>query len=130
MSNKRALIVKLSKIIRQMLTEIRWKPGSAARHLLKRKLRGYLPDNANMADYEKIIRTILETPTATVYLYWRQDVAYPGVAADFNGQQWLVMFSFDGMMESAFVIENPQIYLSPPQFERVGLLEEVLDERR
>jgi hypothetical protein len=38
------------------------------------------------------------------------------------------MFSFEGIMESAVVIENPQIYLSPPQFEQIGLLGEVLDE--
>jgi hypothetical protein len=35
------------------------------------------------------------------------------------------MFSYDGMMESAFVVERPERYLSKPGFEQIGLLSEV-----
>ncbi len=61
-----------------------------------------------------------------VYIHWHQSVAYPVVVeADFEGRPWLVMISLDGMMESAFIVENPTIYLNKLDFERVGLLLEV-----
>jgi hypothetical protein len=38
------------------------------------------------------------------------------------------MFSLDGILESAFVIERPERYLSKPGFELIGQLGEVDDE--
>ena len=38
------------------------------------------------------------------------------------------MFSYDGVLESAFVIERPEHYLSKPGFELIGLLGEVDNE--
>ena len=96
------------------------------RHLLKRKLRSHLPADATLDDYDQIIYTVLTTDTAHVYLYWHGDEAYPAVATVLDGNHWLVMFSLDGILESAFVVENPESYLSPPNFEFMGLLHEVL----
>jgi hypothetical protein len=121
-------VKELAHVIRQVQEGISWKPGSAMRHLHKRKLRRHLPVEATIADYENIIDTILKMSSARVYLYWYNDVPYPTIVGHVRKDLWLVMFSFEGIMESAFVIENPQIYLSPPQFEQIGLLGEVLDE--
>lgn len=84
--------------------------------------------NATLADYEKTIRSVLSTADATVYLYWHQDVAYPTVVCPLDGDLWLVMFSLDAVMETAFVIENPDSYLQPSLFDQIGSLDEVLHE--
>jgi hypothetical protein len=119
-------IEQLPAVIRRVQSEIRWKPDSAARHLLKRKLRGHLPADARLDDYHRTIETILTTDTARVYLYWHGHDAYPTVVTVLDGNHWLVIFSWDGVLESAFVVENPSSYLSPPTFEFIGLLCEVL----
>ena len=69
MQERTAVLNRLPQIIQKVLAEIRWKPGSAARHLLKRKLRGHLPAETTLADYEQTIRRVLTTSEATVYLY-------------------------------------------------------------
>ncbi len=128
MHERTAVLNRLPQIIRKVQTEIRWKPGSAARHLLKRKLRGHLPAKATLVDYEQTIRRVLTTPEAIVYLYWHQEIVYPTVVCPLEGNLWMVMFSADAFMETAFVIENPDSYLQPSLFERVGSLDEVLHE--
>ena len=126
MQERKAVLNRLPQIIQKVQEEIRWKPGSAARHLLKRKLRGHLPTIATLADYEQIIRRILTTSEATIYLYRHQDIIYPTVICPLDRNLWMVMFSADAIMETAFVIENPDSYLQPSLFERVGSLDEVL----
>jgi esterase/lipase superfamily enzyme len=112
--------------IQTIKTDLRWKPGSAARHLLKRKLRGHLPAEATLKDYEHIIQAVLDDPEATVCVYRHKDVPYIAVVATIQDNYWLVMFTLGGLMESAFVVEHPNYYLNKPAFERVGSLNEVL----
>jgi hypothetical protein len=112
--------------IQSVRSQIRWKPGSAARHLLKRKLRGHLSADATLDDYERIILTVLEDTRAEVYLYRHRDVAYVAIAAVVQSRHWLVMFSMDGLIETAYVIEHPGRYLSKPVFDLVGPLGEVI----
>jgi len=50
------------------------------------------------------------------------------VVAAVDTRQWLVMFAYDGVMESAFVVERPERYLSKPGFEWIGSLNEVDNE--
>ena len=119
-------IAQLPVVIRRVQSEIRWKPASAARHLLKRKLRGHLPADATLDDYNRMIDTVLTTDTAHVYLYWHGHDAYPTVVTVLDGNYWLVIFSWDGVLESAFVVKHPASYLIPPHFESIGLLREVL----
>ena len=119
-------IAQLPAVIRRVQSDMRWKPDSAARHLMKRKLRGHLPADATLIDYQRMIDTVLTTDTAPVYLYWYGHDAYPTVVTVLDGNHWLVIFSWDGVLESAFVVENPASYLSSPTFEFIGLLREVL----
>lgn len=50
------------------------------------------------------------------------------VVAKVDTQQWLVMFAYDGILESTFVVERPKRYLSRPGFEWIGSLNEVDNE--
>ena len=52
--------------IKTVRIQIRWKPGSALRHLKKRKLRGHLPTTATLADYEDTILAVLHDKSAQV----------------------------------------------------------------
>ena len=106
----------MDKLLEQIITaiqavkvHIQWKPGSAPRHLLKRKLRGHLPTEATLADYERIIRLVLNETEASVYAYHHRDAVYVALVAVVQAQHWLVMFTLEGVLESAFVIERPTI---------------------
>jgi hypothetical protein len=59
----------VSLTIRQLRRGIIWKPVAAGRHMLKRKLRGHLPTDAILADYEAIIQHVLEAEDASIYVY-------------------------------------------------------------
>ena len=47
---------------------IRWKPGSTAIRLQKRRKCGHLSPKATLGDCERIILSAVSDPTATVYL--------------------------------------------------------------
>jgi len=111
--------------IKTVRGQIRWKPGSALRHLQKRKLRGHLPVTATLADYDAVIRFVLHDKSAQVYHYWYDQVAYVTVVGSVENRAWLIMFAYDGVLESAFVVERPEQYLRKPGFEYLGLLGEV-----
>ena len=120
------LRVQIANAVRSVRAQVRWKPGSAVRHLLKRKLRGHLPSGATLDDYERMVWTVLRDPQAQVYLYRYRDTPYVAVVAVIEQRHWLVIFAMDGMMESAYVVERPEQYLSHPAFEYIGSLSEVM----
>ena len=117
---------ELVEAIRYAQSEIRWKPGSASRHLLKRKLREHLPMDATLEEYQRLIQTILVTNSAEVYIYHYSGKRYPTIISSLDGKLWLIMLSLEGIIETAFVVENPGSYLAPPYFEHVALLGEIL----
>lgn len=119
---------QLLDAINSVRQELRWKPDSASRHLQKRKRRGHLPKSATLAEYEGVILAVLQDEAAQVYRYWFAQTPYVTVVADVEKRRWLVMFSYDGVLESAFVIERPERYLRKPGFELIGRLDEVDDE--
>lgn len=108
-------------------TQIRWKPGSLEKHLLSRKKRKHLPPTATIADYEALIHLLVATPANPVYLYQVNNVPYVTVVEAAAPQRpWLVMFDLNGLMETAFIVENPTSYLSKPEFSRLGTIQELL----
>jgi hypothetical protein len=119
---------QILEAVKRVRTKVRWKPNSAENHLRKRKMRGHLPQEATIKDYEGIIQKLLQDKSAVVYLYWYNGVPYVTITAAVQSKHWLVMFSYDGLMESCFVVERPERYLSKPGFEEIGKLEEVDDE--
>ena len=113
------------KAIQSVRKNIHWKTNSAERHLQKRKLRGHLSKTATIGDYEHVISTVLRDETSQVFHYWYNRVPYVTIVGTVQPKQWLVMFSYDGVIESAFVVERPERYLSKPGFEQIGQLDEV-----
>ena len=106
--------------------QVCWKPGSARRHLWKRKRRGHLALEATLAEYEQIIHSAVTDQDAIVYLYAHDDVTYVAVAGSIQGQTWLIMFDLDGVLESAYIVDRPDLYLRKSVFDRLGALEEIL----
>ena len=53
-------------------------------------------------------------------------MANVAVVAIIQRQTWLIMFALDGVPESAYVVERPELDLSNFAFDRLGTLEEVL----
>ena len=119
---------QMLKAIKAVRSQVCWKHNSAERHLCKRKQRRHLPPTATLDDYERIILTVLQDKTGRVYRYWYNGISYVTVVATVDTRQWLVMFAYDGVLESAFVVERPERYLSKPGFEWIGSLNEVDNE--
>lgn len=126
MTPENELIQSIPTLIRQLRHKLNWKPGAASRHLLKRKVRRHLPSDASLADYEALIRRLLESEDGNIYVYYSNDTPYLCIAAPLEERLWLVMASFDGIMETAFVVENSATYLERPVFHHVGKLGEVM----
>lgn len=120
------LLEAIPSLIQQLRNEVIWKPGAASRHLLKRKLRGHLPIDATSADYDQLIIQLLEFKDAAIYVYYTGESAYLAVASTINDRMWLVIASFDGIMETTFIVENPDAYLQREPFQFVGLMNEVM----
>lgn len=116
----------VAEAVRLVQRQIRWKPGSAIRHLRKRIRRGHLTADATLVEYEQIILSVISNPVASVYLYVFDSVIYVAVVADTEKQTWLIMFDLDGLLESAFIVERPDSYLNNAVFDKLGTVEEVL----
>ena len=117
---------QVAEAVRLVQRQIFWKPGSARRHLWKRKRRGHLALEATLAEYEQIIHSAVTDQDAIVYLYAHDDVTYVAVAGSIQGQTWLIMFDLDGVLESAYIVDRPDLYLRKSVFDRLGALEEIL----
>ena len=118
-------ITTAKQAVQKIRTEIRWKPNKDTQHLLKRIDKGHLSPGATMADYEAIISTVVSTPSAVVYVYDWHGTLYPTVVAYIEGRRWLVMFTEEGLMETAFPPTEPDDYLADPRFVRLGVLQEL-----
>jgi hypothetical protein len=121
-------LVKRSELvaaIRMVQARLTWKPGSAEQHVKQRIRRGHLPATATLVAYENIIQTVIHSRQARVYIFWYNETPYISVVDDMNDKHWLVMFALNGVLESAYIVERPDRYLSKPEFEYVGVLAEV-----
>lgn len=125
-SQPHELYQRIWSAIRRLRTGIRWKPGKDTSHLRTRIAYGHLLDTATLTQYEQIIRNIILDDSAAVYGYfWQQDV-YPTVAGLHQGRRWLVMFSLDGVMETAFPPDDPDEYLADDRFRFLGKMQELM----
>jgi len=105
---------------------IRWKPGKAERHLLKRIQLGQLPSGTTLGAYESLIRRILDDPIADLYTFTYDQADYPTVVALIGDQHWLVMVDLNGQMETAFPVVRPETYFLDPRYTHWGRLQEYL----
>ena len=113
--------------IRTTQKKLRWKLGKDIKHLETRKAWGHLPPDATLEDYQAIIKAILHDDDASVYLYHYGNDFYPTIVTEINSHPWLVMFSLESILETAFIVEYPEKYLNKHQFECIGTLIEVLE---
>lgn len=117
---------QVANALRDVQTQVRWKPGKDVEHLRTRIDYGHLPADAGLDDYETIISDVLNNPASEVYVFVWQDDAYPTVVAEHEGRRWLVMFSLSGIMETAFPPSAPDEYLADPRFQYLGTVQELL----
>ena len=117
---------RIPDAIKRVQLDIRWPPGSAARHLQKRQRRGHLPAEATLEDYDRVIQSVLDDADAQVYVYWHRETPYVAVGTVLEESYWLVMFDLEGLLESAYVVERPDRYLIKSVFQQLGPLDEVL----
>lgn len=119
-------VTDIANSIRSAQEQLRWRPGSASRHLLKRKLRGHLPTDVTLNDYHNVIKSVLETRTAEVYIHFHGNNNYPTIVSTIDGKAWLVMLTIEGIIETAFIVENPETYFSSARFKFISPLSEIL----
>jgi hypothetical protein len=105
---------------------IRWKPNKGIRHLEKRKRMGHLPPHYSLEDYNKVISSIVKDGQNLAYLYEFAGERYYAVRGPFKDREWLVIFSREGIMETAFPPEEMEQYLERRGFMFVGRIKEVL----
>lgn len=111
--------------------QLRWKPGSELRHLLKRKSKGHLRPEGTVADYRSLIRRVLVGPESLVYYYPFRGQDYYAVVGDpagVEGARWLVMFRSDGILETAFPPTDVNDYVREHRFLLLGRMREVMNE--
>jgi hypothetical protein len=95
--------------------------------LEKRKDRGHLPPQADLAEYEAIIQTVLRHPEAVLYVYRYNLRDYPTVVAAYETRIWLVMFGLNGVMETAFPPDEPDHYFtSDRRYIFIGEIKELI----
>ena len=117
--------LKMIQAIRLAQAERRWRSGSAARHLLKRKVRGNLRIDATLEDYDRVIQAVLLDPGGRVYAYWHQGTPYATVVSASDDDLWLVMIDLDGWMESAYVVRGRSATSTNRSLSFLGLLGEL-----
>lgn len=115
-----------AEAIRTLLRQIRWKPNKAEQHLAKRKKRRHLATEATQDDYHSVIRTVLGEANNLVYRYPFGVRNYYAVTGQVEGVTWLVLFSVDGVLETAFPPKEATSYLATRGFLVLGRLEELL----
>jgi hypothetical protein len=116
----------LAEALLALRDKVRWKPGKDVVHHQKRQNMGHLPLSCSLAGYENLILDIVRNGQSIVYLYEVRGVHFYAVRGFNAGNEWLVIFGRDGVMETAFPPENMDGYLAARGFVVLGHLEEVL----
>lgn len=64
-----AQLGNIVEAIRRLREQVPWKPEKAVQHLAKRVDLGHLPPGTTVAVYDALIRRIVRTPAAEVWVY-------------------------------------------------------------
>lgn len=116
----------IATAILALRTQVRWKPGKDIDHLAKRKRRGHLPAQANLNDYNNVIIAVLSDEQSKVYRYDVAGNTYGTVWGTYEGQDWLIIFGLNEIMETAFPSKAPQRYITRRAMIFLGKMEDVL----
>lgn len=102
-----------------------WRPGKPEAPFSKLIALGHLPIGATLADNEALILHVVHATTPELFVYGRDDTIYTTAVAGPECIRWLVMLSLDGIVETAFPMEEPYAYLADQRFQRLGTLKEL-----
>lgn len=112
-------------VLRALQERIQWKPGKATAHLAKRKALGHLPFECSVEEYENLIRQVVHRLEHQVYVYAFGAMRYYAVRGSVEGVEWLVIFTKEGLMETAFPPDAMEEYLAKRGFALVGTVREM-----
>ncbi|TWH48545.1 hypothetical protein [Sporomusa sp. KB1] len=85
-----------------------WKPGKLDKHVDKRKRYGHIPSDWTSEDYNNQILHILSNETTEVY--WYHKTGFLQNYFVYGLPDWVVIVGEDGVMESAFIIDQKNYY--------------------
>lgn len=87
---------------------------------------GHLSPEASLADYNSLIRKLIEDGSNLVYLYIFATKHYYAVRGKVKDADWLVIFGKDGVMETAFPPWDIDNYIESRGFRLLGKVKEVI----
>lgn len=107
---------------------LQWKPGKEFPHLEKRKRMGHLAADVSLQEYNGLIQGLVKEAGNLVYLYRFGAERYYAVRGDIDGQEWLLIVTKAGVIETAFPPDAMERYLQRRGFIAMGTIREVFDE--
>ena len=119
-------MVEAAEALRQVRARQQWKPGRDIIHLRKRQRKGHLPVEASMETYNQLIRDLVHAPGSLTYRCPVGERSYYAVRGRAGDREWLVIFDAQGLLETAFPLNDMDGYLSSQGFEYLGTVGEVL----
>lgn len=119
-------LLEASSALGALRKKLRWKSGKDIQHLEKRKAMGHLPEHSLLEDYNTLIYELIEDDDNIVYLYEFGVKRYYAVRGKVHKVDWIVIFSKDGIMETAFPPRGIDDYIEKRGFKLVGKIREVL----
>ena len=114
------------RAVSRLRVAVYWKPGKDIQHLEKRKALGHLPQDCQIKDYNKLISELVQGLENEVYLYEFGSQRYYMLRGKIKEKEWVVIFSMEGIIETAFPPQNVEEYLSKRNASLLGKVEEIV----
>jgi len=114
------------RAISRLRKAVYWKPGKDIQHLKKRKALRHLPQGCQIKDYNKLISELVQGLENEVYLYEFGSQRYYMIKGKIREKEWIVIFSKEGITETAFPPEDVEGYLSKRNTALLGRVGEIV----
>jgi hypothetical protein len=114
------------RAISKLQKTVSWKPGKDIQHLKKRKALGHLAQDCQIKDYNKLISELVQELENEVYLYGFGSQRYYMITGKIKEKEWVVIFSTEGIIETAFPPQDIEGYLSKRNTALLGKVGEIM----
>lgn len=114
------------RAISRLRKAVYWKPGKNTQHLEKRKALGHLPRDCQINDYNKLISKLVQGLENEVYLYEFGSQRYYMIRGKIKEKEWVVIFSMEGIIETAFPPQDTEEYLNKRNTALLGKVGEIV----
>ena len=114
------------RAISKLQETIYWKPGKDIQHLEKRRVLGDLPQDRQIEDYNKLINELVQGLENEVYLYEFGSQRYYMITGKIKEKEWVVIFSTEGIIETAFPPQDTEEYLNKRNTALLGKVGEIV----